>query len=68
MTIEEMVEKIVSRTDITEEQAENRKILRDAMTAHGFEEINGEWWHFTLADEPYSDIYFNFPVKRDSIH
>ena len=54
--------------DITEEQAENRKILRDAMTAHGFEGINGEWWHFTLADEPYSDIYFNFPVKRDAIH
>ncbi|MBR3234223.1 MAG: hypothetical protein IKG11_01255 [Atopobiaceae bacterium] len=22
-----------------------------------------EWWHFTLADEPYPDTYFDFPVS-----
>lgn len=30
----------------------------------GYEEpIDCEWWHFTLADEPYPDTYFEFPVS-----
>ena len=48
---------------ITEEQYSNRMILRDAMTAHGFKPYNGEWWHFSLINEPYPNIYFNFPVN-----
>ena len=48
---------------ITEAQYANRMILRDAMTAHGFKPLPEEWWHFTLADEPYPDTYFDFPVK-----
>lgn len=47
---------------LTEEQAANRKLLRDAMLSHGFKGINTEWWHFTLKDEPYPDTYFGFPV------
>lgn len=47
---------------LTEEQAANRKVLRDAMLSHGFKGINTEWWHFTLRDEPYPDTYFDFPV------
>lgn len=49
-------------TGLTEEQAANRTLLREAMLAHGFKGINTEWWHFTLRDEPYPDTYFNFPV------
>lgn len=49
-------------TGLTEEQAANRALLREAMLAHGFKGINTEWWHFTLRDEPYPDTYFNFPV------
>ena len=49
--------------DITEEQFHNRMILREAMVRHGFETYDCEWWHFCLADEPYPDTYFNFPVR-----
>ena len=48
---------------LTEEQAANRKLLRDTMLAHGFRGIDTEWWHFTLKNEPYPDTYFDFPVE-----
>ena len=48
---------------ITDEQKAMRGILRDAMLAAGFKPFATEWWHFTLADEPYPDTYFDFPVK-----
>ena len=48
---------------ITPRQFENRMILRNAMTAHGFRPLSTEWWHFTLNDEPYPDTYFDFFVK-----
>ena len=51
--------------DITEEQFENRMILQRVMVRNGFKPIDCEWWHFTLADEPYPDVYFEFPVSRD---
>ena len=54
-------------TDITEEQYENRMILREAMMKHGFKPLEEEWWHFTLVDEPYPDTYFTFPVNSTSI-
>ena len=41
----------------------NRKILWDAMLRHGFTMIDSEWWHFTLANEPYPDTYFDFPIR-----
>ncbi|MBR3012205.1 MAG: M15 family metallopeptidase [Bacteroidales bacterium] len=49
--------------NLTEEQFRNRMILRQAMVRHGFATYDCEWWHFSLADEPYPDTYFNFPVK-----
>lgn len=49
--------------DITEEQKANRLLLREAMLRHGFKPLDSEWWHFTLADEPFPDTYFDFPVK-----
>lgn len=51
--------------DITDEQYENRMILRNAMVRHGFEPFECEWWHFTLKDEPYPDTYFEFPVSSE---
>ena len=51
--------------NITEEQFENRMILRNAMIRNGFEPFDYEWWHFTLKDEPYTDTYFEFPVSSD---
>ena len=47
---------------LTSVQFYNRMVLRAAMTRHGFEPLDSEWWHFTLADEPYPDTYFDFPV------
>lgn len=51
-------------TNLTAEQLANRQILWDAMLGHGFTMIDSEWWHFTLANEPYPDTYFDFPIKR----
>ena len=48
---------------LTEAQARNRAMLRDAMVACGFETYSCEWWHFNLVTEPYSDTYFDFPVR-----
>ena len=49
---------------LTEEQFRNRMLLREVMLRHGFLPIDSEWWHFTLANEPFPDTYFTFPVKR----
>ncbi len=48
---------------ITDEQYAHRMILRTAMLSHGFKPLDSEWWHFTLADEPYPDTYFTFPLR-----
>ena len=52
------------KRSITAEQFEHRMILRRAMLAHGFKPLDTEWWHFTLRDEPFTDTYFTFPVKK----
>ncbi len=49
---------------LTEEQKNNRAILRSAMEKNGFKIAGTEWWHFSLIDEPYPETSFNFPVKR----
>ncbi len=53
--------------DLTPEQLENRNTLREIMVENGFQPLDTEWWHFTLADEPYPDTYFAFPVSEDSV-
>ena len=52
-------------TGITDEQFENRMTLQHTMVRNGFLPIDCEWWHFMLANEPYPDTYFNFPVAYD---
>jgi D-alanyl-D-alanine dipeptidase len=44
------------------QQRANRLLLRSLMARYGFKNYDLEWWHYTLADEPYPDIYFDFPV------
>ncbi|MDZ7642866.1 MAG: M15 family metallopeptidase [Woeseiaceae bacterium] len=48
---------------VDEEATANRELLRGVMVEHGFEPYANEWWHYTLADEPYPDTYFDFDVK-----
>ena len=45
------------------EQTANRLILRAAMEGAGFVAYEEEWWHYTLAGEPYPDTYFDFVVR-----
>ena len=49
-------------TRITPQQAAHRVILRDAMEANGFKRLKEEWWHYSLKNEPYPDVFFDFPV------
>lgn len=41
----------------------NRALLAAAMKKRGFKSYDKEWWHFVLADEPFPDTYFDFPVR-----
>ena len=52
---------------MTEGQYANRMLLQRAMVRNGFSPIDCEWWHFALADEPYPDTYFNFPVSSKAL-
>ncbi|ARQ02811.1 peptidase M15 [Pseudorhodoplanes sinuspersici] len=52
-----------SRGDVSAQQRANRKLLSDAMRAHGFIPYAKEWWHFTLRNEPFPGDYFDFPVR-----
>lgn len=54
-------------SNLTPTQLASRALLRDVMLASGFEPYHEEWWHFTLADEPYPGTYFAFPVSGASI-
>jgi len=54
-------------TNISQEQLQNRYILKSAMEDRGFINYQGEWWHYTLQNEPYNSTYFNFPIMaRDT--
>jgi D-alanyl-D-alanine dipeptidase len=33
------------------------------MRRRGFRPYAKEWWHFTLAREPFPATYFDFPVR-----
>jgi D-alanyl-D-alanine dipeptidase len=41
----------------------NRARLAAAMARAGFKPYDKEWWHFTLAREPFPNTYFDFPVR-----
>lgn len=48
---------------ISPAQRAHRLLLRTLMQKHGFTPYPKEWWHFTLADEPFPDTWFDFPVQ-----
>jgi D-alanyl-D-alanine dipeptidase len=50
-------------SSVSAEARANRKLLSEAMRRHGFRPHSKEWWHFTLAREPFPDTYFDFPVR-----
>ena len=50
-------------SNISGEANANRAVLAGAMQRHGFRPYVKEWWHFTLAHEPFPSTYFDFPVK-----
>ena len=46
--------------EISLKQKENRALLQKIMIKYGFLPYAKEWWHFTLAKEPFPNKYFNF--------
>jgi D-alanyl-D-alanine dipeptidase len=42
----------------------NRLLLRTVMEKHGFVAYAQEWWHFTLANEPFPKTAFDFEIQR----
>jgi len=53
----------VDATGLSGAARANRERLRAAMERRGFRPYLAEWWHFTLADEPWPDRYFDVPVR-----
>lgn len=49
--------------DITAEQKDNRQLLLSAMQAAGFVNLPEEWWHYTLANEPFPETFFDSPIE-----
>ena len=48
---------------MSDEQKSNRLRLREIMVKYGFAFYEKEWWHFTLQNEPFPDVYFDFEVN-----
>jgi D-alanyl-D-alanine dipeptidase len=52
-----------SDKSVSPEAQKNRALLAEAMRAGGFRPYAKEWWHFSLANEPFPNTYFDFPVR-----
>ncbi|MFC9972064.1 M15 family metallopeptidase [Spirillospora sp. NPDC127200] len=48
---------------ITGTARKNRLLLKRTLEKYGFSNYDKEWWHFTLAKEPFPETYFNFPIS-----
>lgn len=48
---------------VTAEARSNRETLAAAMSAEGFRGYSKEWWHFTLAKEPFATTSFDFAIE-----
>ncbi|MCM0676327.1 M15 family metallopeptidase [Micromonospora phytophila] len=51
---------------VTGAARDNRRMLRQLMTAGGFVNYDHEWWHYRYRNEPWPDTYFDLPVARSS--
>lgn len=45
------------------QQRLNRLALKSSMEKYGFINLESEWWHYTLKDEPYPATYFDFVIE-----
>jgi D-alanyl-D-alanine dipeptidase len=52
-----------SDKSVSVEAQQNRALMAQAMKRRGFKPYDKEWWHFTLANEPFPDTFFDFPVR-----
>jgi D-alanyl-D-alanine dipeptidase len=41
----------------------NRELLCNTLEENGFKNLDTEWWHYTLANEPYPNQYFDFDIE-----
>lgn len=48
---------------LTQEQEENRELLKKVMVENGFRPFEQEWWHYRLKNEPFKTEKFDFPVQ-----
>ena len=48
---------------VAAEPRASRLRLRSLMERHGFRNHPLEWWHYTLIDEPFAEVEFDFPVR-----
>ena len=48
---------------LTQEQEENRELLKKVMEENGFRPFEQEWWHYRLKNEPFKTEKFDFPVQ-----
>ncbi len=48
---------------ISNAQRDNRLALKSVMERNGFKNLEEEWWHYTLRQEPFPDTYFDFNVE-----
>jgi D-alanyl-D-alanine dipeptidase len=48
---------------VSDEMNAKRRFLQNVMEKYGFSGITGEWWHFTLQNEPFKNEYFNFDIQ-----
>lgn len=49
-------------TGLSSAETANRLMLRSIMECSRFVAYRQEWWHYSLADEPFPETYFDFPV------
>jgi D-alanyl-D-alanine dipeptidase len=49
--------------DVAPEARRYRLLLKMAMEKHGFVPYAQEWWHFTLANEPFPKTTFDFEIR-----
>ena len=50
-------------TGVTAVQTTNREHLLQIMEGSGFNRYDEEWWHYSLANEPHPDTYFDFVIE-----
>ena len=52
-----------SAASVSPQAKVDRALLDAALRRRGFRPYDKEWWHFTLAREPFPHTYFDFPVR-----